>query len=77
MEITKKNLIDLIRQISGAVDQIQAELILVKRENEELKQQNERLKENNLATLDQIREYLKELEQIRTHYVDNKNKSWR
>jgi len=73
-EVTKKNLIDLIHKISENVDRLNAKL--AKQENviNDLKSQNEKLKQNNHATLDQIKAYIEELEQIRSHYVDSNNK---
>ena len=75
MEISKKPLMDLIKRINNATDKLIAEGAAKNKEIEELKIQNNLLKENNIATLDQIREYIKELEQIRTHYVDSNNNS--
>lgn len=73
MELTKKPLIDIIKQISNDIDRLQSELLQKEQQISDLKQQNEQLKKNNSATLDQIREYIKELEQIRSHYVDSNN----
>ncbi len=75
MEVSKKLLMDLIKQISNNTDQLISELSIKDKEIEDLKMQNKHLKESSLATLDQIREYIKELEQIRTHYVDSNNNS--
>lgn len=74
MEQTKKAITEIIKQIGNNIDFLQSELSLKNRQIEELRLQNEQLKENNSATLDQIREYIKELEQIRSHYVDSSNK---
>ena len=75
MEVSKKLLMDLIKQINTDTDNLISELSLKNKEIEDLKMQNKHLKESSLATLDQIREYIKELEQIRTHYVDSNNNS--
>jgi len=75
MELTKKPLIDIIKQISDGIDGLHSELLLKDKKIADLKQQNEQLKKNNSDTLDQIREYIKELEQIRSHYVDSNNQS--
>lgn len=75
MEITKKSLMDLIKQINEVACKLKAELSNKDKQIQDLKLQNEHLKISNLATLDQIREYIKELEQIRTHYVDSNNNS--
>ena len=42
---------------------------------EELKIQNQELKNNSATILNQIKEYIKELEEIRNHYVDSNNNS--
>jgi len=75
MEVSKKLLMDLIKQINTDTDNLISELSLKNKEIEDLRMQNEHLKESSLATLDQIREYIKELEQIKTHYVDSNNNS--
>lgn len=75
MEVSKKLLIDLIKQINSDTEKLISELNLKNKELEDLRMQNKHLKESSLATLDQIREYIKELEQIRTHYVNSNNNS--
>jgi hypothetical protein len=75
MEITKKHLVDLVREIGAGIDRLNEKLEKQNREIEDLKLQNRCLKENNRLTLDKIKEYIKELEQIRSHYVDSNNKS--
>lgn len=66
---------DLIKQIHDSARRIKAESMLKDKQIQDLKLQNERIKESNLATLDQIKEYIKELEQIKSHYVDSNNNS--
>ena len=75
MEVSKKLLMDLIKQINSDTEKLISELNLKNKELEDLRMQNKHLKESSLATLDQIREYIKELEQIRTHYVNSNNNS--
>lgn len=75
MEITKKSLVDLIKQINEFVCNLKAESAIKDKHIKELKAQNQELKESNLATLDQIKKYIKELEQIKSHYVDSNNNS--
>ena len=75
MEVDKKALIYLIKQINKNVDKLIFELNLKDRQVEELKIQNQELKNSNQAVLNQIKEYIKELEQIRNHYVDSNNNS--
>lgn len=78
MEITKKNLIDLINEIGENIDRLNAKLAKQEGFIEDLKSQNEKLKQNNHETLDQIKEYIEELEQIRSQYVDsNNNIGWK
>ena len=73
MEITKKNLIDLINEIGENIDRLNAKLAKQEGFIEDLKSQNEKLRQNNHETLDQIKEYIEELEQIRSQYVDSNN----
>ena len=73
MEITKKNLIDLINEIGENIDRLSVKLAKQEGVIEDLKSQNEKLKQSNHDTLDQIKEYIEELEQIRSHYVDSNN----
>lgn len=73
MEITKKNLIDLINEIGENIDRLNVKLAKQEGVIEDLKSQNERLKQSNHDTLDQIKEYIEELEQIRSQYVDSNN----
>jgi len=73
IEITKKDLFDLIHQTGRKIDEL-----LNKRSKQEqviadLEAQNNELKRNNQTTLSQIKEYIQELEQIRNHYVDSNN----
>jgi oligoribonuclease (3'-5' exoribonuclease) len=73
MEITKKHLIDLINEIGENIDRLNTKLAKQEGFIEDLKSRNEELKQNNHETLDQIREYIEELEQIRSQYVDSNN----
>ena len=73
MEITKKNLIDLINEIGENIDRLNAKLAKQEGFIEDLKSQNEKLNQKNHETLDQIKEYIEELEQIRSQYVDSNN----
>ena len=74
MEITKNHLIELIRNIDVGVSQMSDKLQAQEQEIQELRLQNQALKDSNRATLDQIKQYIKELEEIRNHYVDSNNK---
>ena len=71
--VTKKHLIDLIKNIDEKLESLLSKLKERDREIAELKIQNKSLKENNQATLSQIKEYIQELEQIRNHYVNSNN----
>lgn len=73
MEVTKKQLIDIIQEIGHRVDRLMDEVAKQDQQITELKSQNQELKKSNQATLDQIKEYIQELKQIRTHYVDSNN----
>ncbi len=73
MEITKKNLTDLIHEIGEKIEKLNTQLAKQEETIEDLKYQNENLKKDNRNTLDQIKEYIEELEQIRNHYVNSNN----
>ena len=73
MEITKKNLFDLINEIGDNIDRLNTKLAKQEDFIKDLKFRNEKLKQNNHVTIDQIKEYIKELEQIRSQYVDSNN----
>jgi len=73
MKITKQQLIDTIHQIGNKVDDLVVKSAKQEKQIIELKLQNDELKKSNQATLDQIKEYIQELEQIRNHYVDSNN----
>jgi predicted DNA-binding protein YlxM (UPF0122 family) len=75
MEITKKALIDLIKKIDAGIEEMSNKLQKQEQEIKDMQLQNQSLKENNRATLEQIKEYIKELEKIRSHYVDSNNQS--
>jgi hypothetical protein len=75
MEVDKKALIHLIKQINSNVDKLIFELNVKDKQIEELKIKNQELKNNSATILNQIKEYIKELEEIRNHYVDSNNNS--
>ena len=75
MDIDNKALIYLIKQINRSVDKLIFELNLKDKQIEDLKIQNQELKNSSAVILNQIKEYIKELEQIRNHYVDSNNNS--
>ena len=75
MEVDKKALIHLIKQINSNVDKLIFELNVKDKQIEELKIQNQELKNNSATIINQIKEYIKELEEIRNHYVDSNNNS--
>ncbi|MDP4709091.1 MAG: hypothetical protein NWS20_03700 [Rickettsiaceae bacterium] len=75
MEITKQQLIDTIHQIGNKIDDMLVKSAKQEQQIMDLQSQNKELKKNNQATLDQIKEYIQELEQIRNHYVDSHNNS--
>lgn len=69
----KQQLLDTITQINDNLSKLQMKLEYQEKEIVFLKEQNEILKKNNNNTLAQIKEYIKELEKIRSHYVDSNN----
>jgi uncharacterized coiled-coil protein SlyX len=73
MEITKNSLIEQIHEIGKKIEDLNAKLAKQGRLIEDLNSQNKSLKQQNSATLDQIKEYIEELEQIRSHYVNSNN----
>lgn len=75
MEVDNKALIYLIKQINRSVDKLIFELNLKDKQIQDLKIQNQELKNSSAVILNQIKEYIKELEQIRNHYVDSNNNS--
>lgn len=75
MEVDNKALIYLIKQINRSVDKLIFELNLKDKQIEDLKIQTQELKNSSTIILNQIKEYIKELEQIRNHYVDSNNNS--
>ncbi len=73
MKITKQHLINLIKEIDGNIDGLLTKINNQGKIINDLQSQNENLRLNNQKTLDQIKEYIKELEQIRSHYVNSNN----
>ena len=73
MEITKQQLIDTIHHIGDKIDEMLVKSAKQAQQIMDLHSQNKELKKNNQETLDQIKEYIQELEQIRNHYVDSHN----
>ncbi len=73
MKITKQHLINLIKEIDSKIDGLLTNINDQDKTIKDLRSQNEDLRLNNQKTLDQIKEYIKELEQIRSHYVNSNN----
>ncbi|MEA0970773.1 hypothetical protein Megvenef_00742 [Candidatus Megaera venefica] len=73
IEVTKKDLFDLIHQTGRKIDELLTKLSKQEQVIADLEAQNNELKRNNQTTLSQIKEYIQELEQIRNHYVDSNN----
>lgn len=75
MKVTKQHLNKLIQELEEKIDLVltssgkQAELIKT------LQKRNSDLENNNNKTLEQIKDYVKELEQIRNYYVSSNNNS--
>ena len=77
IEVTKKDLFDLIHQTGRKIDELLNKLSKQEQVIADLEAQNNELKRNNQTTLSQIKEYIQELEQMRNHYVDSNNSSER
>jgi predicted RNase H-like nuclease (RuvC/YqgF family) len=77
MEVTKYDLFDLIHQTDRKIDELLNKISKQEQRILDLETQNNDLKRGNQKTLSQIKEYIKELEQIRNHYVDSNNSSER
>lgn len=73
MEVTKYDLFDLIHQTDRKIDELLNKISKQEQRILDLETQNNDLKRGNQETLSQIKEYIKELEQIRNHYVDSNN----
>jgi cell division protein ZapA (FtsZ GTPase activity inhibitor) len=65
IEVTKKDLFDLIHQTGRKIDELLNKLSKQEKVIADLEAQNNELKHNNQTTLSQIKEYIQELEQIR------------
>ena len=77
MEVTKYDLFDLIHQTDRKIDELLNKISKQEQRILDLETQNNDLKRGNQETLSKIKEYIKELEQIRNHYVDSNNSSER
>ena len=77
IEVTKHDLFDLIHQMDRKIDELLNKVSKQEQRITDLETQNNDLKRGNQETLSQIKEYIKELEQIRNHYVDSNNSSER
>jgi peptide subunit release factor 1 (eRF1) len=75
MEIMEKPLLDMVRQVSEGVDNLQAALADRDAEITELKQMVEDLKVKHEDSLDQIKLYIKELEQIKANHAHSNDHS--
>jgi len=75
MKETNNLLSALTKQVDDAV-----ESLLIKLESQDveiihLKSDNERLKNNYIRLVEEIKQYIIELEQIKSHYVDSNHNS--
>lgn len=71
MTITKSSLLKTISIIDEKVTSLLSKISALEEEISALKSEKAELESNNQSTLDQIKEYIKELEQIRKSLVDN------
>lgn len=73
MQVTTQDLLQIIEEISNKINLLKEELKLKDQQIGELTTRNNELETSNHNTLSQIKEYIKELEAIRSHYAGNKN----
>lgn len=73
MKVTTQNLLKVIEEINHKIDSLQADLVIKAKKIKDLEAENNKLVDANHNTLSQIKEYIKELEVIRNHYVNNQN----
>ena len=72
-KIRKQKLIDIIRVIGDRIDILLDKSAKQNIYIEELQIQNANLQKINEKTIDEIKEYIKELAKIRKYYVENNN----
>lgn len=73
MQVTTQDLLQIIEEISNKINLLKEELELKDQQIGELTTRNNELETSNHNTLSQIKEYIQELEVIRSHYAGNKN----
>ena len=73
MTIRKQDLIDIIHEIDKAVDLLINDSYRKHQAIKELQKRNAQLEAKNQDTLNQIKDYIKELEQIRSHHANSYN----
>lgn len=73
MKITSESIITQIVNIERIIDNLLDKHKFQENEISLLKIENKRLRENYAKTLEEIQEYVKQLEQIKSHYVNSNN----
>lgn len=71
MKITSKSIIQQIIDIESVIENMMHKIEFQQKEINLLKVENKSLKENYTKTLQEIQEYIKQLEQIKNHYVNS------
>lgn len=75
MKETNNLLSALTKQVDDAVESLLTKLESQDVEIIHLKSDNERLKNNYIRLVEEIKQYIIELEQIKSHYVDSNHNS--
>lgn len=71
MKVTNDLLQELIKRVDVAVESLMIKLASQEQEIIKLKDENKRLRDNYTLMLEEIKQYITELEQIKSHYVDS------
>jgi len=73
MKMTNDLLPELMKRIDEGVDSLLLRLASTEQEIISLKNENKQLKNNYAQILEEIKEYINQLEQIKSHYVNSNN----
>lgn len=71
MKETNDFLAGLTKQVDDAVESLLTKLKIQESEIIRLKEENKHLKDNYIQLVEEIKQYIIELEQIKSHYVDS------
>ena len=75
MKVTNDLLHELTKQVDEAVESLLIKLRVQEVEINHLKEDNKRLKDGYIQLVEEIKQYIIELEQIKSHYVDSNHNS--